>query len=188
MGAAGFGTLGSHFADRTVVTYDPRGLERSMISDQGTDVTPEVHADDVHRLIRVLDAGPVDLFASSGGAINALALVAKHPADAGTVVAHEPPLVGFLPDREAAMAASRAVHQTYMRRGFGAGMAHFIALTSHKGPSRRTGRTSPPPIRARSACLPRTTARATIRCSGRTRTRSRSIAPTWMPSERHPPG
>lgn len=24
MGAAGFGTLASHFADRTVVTYDPR--------------------------------------------------------------------------------------------------------------------------------------------------------------------
>jgi hypothetical protein len=28
MGAAGFGTLRSHFTDRTVVTYDPRGSER----------------------------------------------------------------------------------------------------------------------------------------------------------------
>ena len=26
MGAAGFGTLAGHFADRTVVTYDPRGV------------------------------------------------------------------------------------------------------------------------------------------------------------------
>ena len=29
MGAGGFGTLAGHFADRTVVTYDPRGVERS---------------------------------------------------------------------------------------------------------------------------------------------------------------
>ena len=26
MGAAGFGTLAGHFADRTIVTYDPRGV------------------------------------------------------------------------------------------------------------------------------------------------------------------
>ena len=25
MGAAGFGTLATHFTDRTIVTYDPRG-------------------------------------------------------------------------------------------------------------------------------------------------------------------
>ena len=29
MGAGGFGTLAAHFTDRTVVTYDPRGVERS---------------------------------------------------------------------------------------------------------------------------------------------------------------
>ena len=29
MGAAGFVSLSSHFPDRTVVTYDPRGAERS---------------------------------------------------------------------------------------------------------------------------------------------------------------
>jgi pimeloyl-ACP methyl ester carboxylesterase len=32
MAAAGFGTLASHFPDRTVVTYDPRGLGRSTSS------------------------------------------------------------------------------------------------------------------------------------------------------------
>jgi pimeloyl-ACP methyl ester carboxylesterase len=40
---------------------------------------PDEHADDLHRLIAALDAGPVDIFASSGGAVNALALVARHP-------------------------------------------------------------------------------------------------------------
>jgi pimeloyl-ACP methyl ester carboxylesterase len=79
MGAAGFVTLASHFTDRTVVTYDPRGADRSRRTDGAAETTPDEHADDLHRLISALDAGPVDIFASSGGAVNALALVAKHP-------------------------------------------------------------------------------------------------------------
>jgi pimeloyl-ACP methyl ester carboxylesterase len=134
MGAAGFGTLAGHITDRTVVTYDPRGVERSERTDGAAESTPEQHADDLHRLITALDAGPVDLFASSGGAVNGLALVAAHPEDVRTLVAHEPPTAQLLPDREAALAASRDVHETYRRSGFGAGMAKFIALVSHKGP------------------------------------------------------
>jgi pimeloyl-ACP methyl ester carboxylesterase len=134
MGAAGFGTLSQHFPDRTVVTYDPRGVERSVKADPASPVTPDVHADDLHRLIQAIGGGPVDLFASSGGAVNALALVSKHPEDVRTLVAHEPPLASILPDREHAMAATRAVQETYQRSGWGAGLAHFIALTSHRGP------------------------------------------------------
>jgi pimeloyl-ACP methyl ester carboxylesterase len=134
MGAAGFGTLASHFTDRTVVTYDPRGVERSEKIDPATQSTPDEHADDLHRLIQELATGPVDLFASSGGAVNALALVARHPEDVRTLVAHEPPLASILPDRDAAMAACRAIRDTYQRSGWGAGMAHFIAVVSHKGP------------------------------------------------------
>ncbi len=77
MGAGGFVTLASHFGDRTVVTYDPRGADRSQKADPTSPSTPEQHADDLHRLITVLGEGPVDLFASSGGAVNALALVAR---------------------------------------------------------------------------------------------------------------
>jgi pimeloyl-ACP methyl ester carboxylesterase len=134
MGAAGFGTLAQHFTDRTVVTYDPRGVERSSKTDPASPVTPEVHGDDLHRLIQALGGAPVDLFASSGGAVNALALVSRHPEDVRSLVAHEPPLASVLPDREHAMAATRAVQDTYQRSGFGAGMAHFIAIVSHKGP------------------------------------------------------
>lgn len=133
MAAPGFATLASHFTDRTVMTYDPRGSERSTKSDPTRPVTPDEHADDLHRLIEELGAGPVDLFGSSGGAITALALVAKHPEDVRTLVAHEPPLASVLPDRENAMATTRAVGKTYQARGFGAGMAHFIAAVSHKG-------------------------------------------------------
>ncbi|MDP9271613.1 MAG: alpha/beta hydrolase [Chloroflexota bacterium] len=134
MGASGFGTLAGHFTDRTVVTYDPRGVERSVRTDDATESTPDQHADDLHRLISKLDSGPVEIFASSGGAINALALVAKHPEQVRTLVAHEPPAAQVLPDREQALAANRDIHETYLRNGFGAGMAKFIAFVSQKGP------------------------------------------------------
>jgi pimeloyl-ACP methyl ester carboxylesterase len=116
-----------------VVTYDPRGVERSVKADPASPVTPDVHADDLHRIIQAV-GGPVDLFASSGGAVNALALVSRHPEDIRTLVAHEPPLAAILPDREYAMAATTAVQETYQRDGFGPAMAQFIALVSHRGP------------------------------------------------------
>jgi pimeloyl-ACP methyl ester carboxylesterase len=134
MGAAGFATLASHFTDHTIVTYDPRGVERSERMDPELEVTPEVHAADVRSVIEAVGRRPVDMFASSGGAVNALALVAAHPELVRTLVAHEPPLVSLLPDANDALAACRAVHETYQQQGFGAGMAHFIALISLSGP------------------------------------------------------
>ncbi len=134
MGAGGFGTLASHFTDRTVVTYDPRGVDRSKRTDDATKSTPDQHADDLHRLISKLDGGPVEMFASSGGAVNALALVAKHPEQVRTLVAHEPPAAQVLPDRGPALAACVDIHETYLRAGFGPAMAKFIALVSLTGP------------------------------------------------------
>jgi pimeloyl-ACP methyl ester carboxylesterase len=134
MGAGGFTTLAGYFTDRTVVTYDPRGVERSVKTDPASTSTPEEHADDVHRVIEALGLGPVDVFASSGGAVNALALVAAHPDDVRVLVAHEPPLASILPDREGALAACRAVRDAYAQKGFGAGMAQFITVVSHTGP------------------------------------------------------
>ena len=52
MTAGGFGALASHFPDRTVVTYDPRGLGRSTRTDGRVDNAPTVQADDVHAVIR----------------------------------------------------------------------------------------------------------------------------------------
>src|SRR6516225_4283557 len=101
MGAAGFVTLAGHFTDRTVVTYDPRGSGRSQRTDGALETTPDQHADDLRRLISALGStAPVDIFASSGGAVNALALVARHPEQVRTLVAHEPPAFRNLPDSE----------------------------------------------------------------------------------------
>jgi pimeloyl-ACP methyl ester carboxylesterase len=134
MGAGGFESLAKHFPDRTIVTYDPRGIERSTVADPASPNTPEIQADDVHRVIEAVGGGPVDLFASSGGAVVALALVAKHPEHVRTLVAHEPPLASVLPDREHALAVTEAIRETYMRSGMNAAMAHFIAVASHRGP------------------------------------------------------
>jgi pimeloyl-ACP methyl ester carboxylesterase len=133
MAASGFVTLAGHFDDRTVVTYDPRGCERSTLTDSTTENTPDEHADDLHRLITALGSGPVDIFASSGGAVNALALVARHPEQVRTLVAHEPPASQEVPDREQILAACENIHQTYLTSGFGPAMAKFIALVMHQG-------------------------------------------------------
>ncbi len=133
MDASGFDTLASLFPDRTVVTYDPRGLGRSVRKDGRVDHAPTVQADDVHAVIEALGAGPVEMFASSGGAVAALALVAAHPDDVTTLVAHEPPLIPVLPDAEAAERARAAVRDAYEAGGSGAGMAAFIAMTSWRG-------------------------------------------------------
>ena len=133
MDASGFRTLASYFPDRTVITYDPRGLGRSIRKDGRVDNVPTVQADDVHAIIGALDVGAVEMFASSGGAVTALALVAAYPNDVTVLVAHEPPLVPVLPDAEAAGRAMAQFRDAYAAGGWGAGMAAFIAVTSWRG-------------------------------------------------------
>ncbi|GAA3918491.1 alpha/beta hydrolase [Amorphoplanes auranticolor] len=133
MSAEGFTALAGHFTDRTVVTYDPRGLGRSARTDGRSDHTPQQQAADLHLLIESLGAGPVDVFASSGGAVTALELVTAHPGDVVTLVAHEPPINAVLPDAAAAERARAGFHEAYQAKGTGAGMAAFITMTSWQG-------------------------------------------------------
>jgi pimeloyl-ACP methyl ester carboxylesterase len=135
MGASGLAALAEQFADRTVVTYDPRGTERSQRTDgQPPGSEPGEHAEDLRALIEALDARPADVFGSSGGAVNGLALVARHPRLVGTLVAHEPPAAQELPDRETVLAACAGIREIYQRSGRGPAMATFIAMVSHPGP------------------------------------------------------
>ncbi|MFD9946723.1 alpha/beta fold hydrolase [Nonomuraea sp. NPDC059023] len=133
MDASGFSSLAEHSAERTVITYDPRGLGRSTRKDGRDDHTPTTQAADVHAIIEALGAGPVDMFGSSGGAVTALALVAAYPGDVVTLVAHEPPLIPVLPDAEAAERARAGVREAYEKNGWGAGMAAFMVMTGWKG-------------------------------------------------------
>lgn len=132
MSAEGFTSLAGHLADRTVVTYDPRGIDRSTRTDGLLGDVPATAAEDLHALADAV-GGPVDVFASSGGAVDALAWVAAHPGDVRTLVAHEPPILTVLPDAEQATAATAATQQTYHAQGWGHGMAQFIAMTTWQG-------------------------------------------------------
>jgi pimeloyl-ACP methyl ester carboxylesterase len=132
MDAAAFGPMAGSFSDRPVVTYDPRGAGRNPTGTSA--LTPEQHAEDLHRVISALGAGPVDVFGSSGGAVNALALATAYPDDVRRVVAHEPPVATYLPDRDNVLAAIRDVTSTYAASGEGPAMARFINLVMARGP------------------------------------------------------
>ena len=133
MDAVGFGTLASHFTDRVVITYDPRNTGRSSCEEPNDEVDAAQHADDLHALLQDLGTGPVDLFGSSGGALNALVLVARHPDDVGLLVAHEPPLTQAVADRDAAAAVVDDMYATYQAEGNGPAMAKFIAFVMFRG-------------------------------------------------------
>jgi pimeloyl-ACP methyl ester carboxylesterase len=133
MDSTGFSTLRAHFPDRVVVTVDPRNTGRSTREDTGSGVSEETHADDLHALVEALGSGPVDLFGSSGGALNALHLVARHPDDVRLLVAHEPPIGALLPDADMIRAVGEDMVATYDKEGIGPAMAKFIALVMHRG-------------------------------------------------------
>lgn len=133
MGADGFATLAGLFPERPVLTYDPRGVNRSTRTDGTGELSPDDHAGDLARLVEAIGGGPVDVFASSGGAVNALAWVARRGEQVRTLVAHEPPLATILPDRDAQYAAIRHLRETYQRDGFGPAMATFILLVGYDG-------------------------------------------------------
>lgn len=132
MDASGFVALAARFADRPVVTVDPRGAGRNPTGSSA--LSPEVHGQDLHRVVDDLGVGPVDVFASSGAAINALALAVAHPEDIRRLVAHEPPTADPLPDREAHLAVCRDLKATYEASGRGPAMAGFLTFAMHQGP------------------------------------------------------
>jgi len=128
MDSTGFAPLAEVMSGQyTVVTYDPRGIARSTRANDNEDITPEVQADDVHRLIDELGGGPVDYLGSSGGAVVGLALVTAHPNDVRTLVAHEPPVLNALPDSAEQHAQVQRIFQTYQAEGSQTAMQMFLA-------------------------------------------------------------
>ena len=132
MGASGFEQLIGHLRDRTVITYDPRGMDRSTRK-PGSRLTVEVHAEDYHCVIEAVGVGQVDAFGSSGGGMCGLHWVVAHPQDVHTFVSHEPPVITLLEDSQMAIKANADIVDTYQRSGFGPAMAKFIQLVMHQG-------------------------------------------------------
>lgn len=84
-------------ADFTVLTTDPRGINRSVLDDPESDSTPQLRGDDLAALVAHTGIGPAVALGSSGGAVSVLALAQQHPEAVHTVVPHEPPLDGMVP-------------------------------------------------------------------------------------------
>ncbi|PXY30895.1 alpha/beta fold hydrolase [Prauserella muralis] len=129
MDATAFAPLADLLAtDHTVLTTDPRGINRSSVDDRDQDATPELRADDLARLITHLDRGPAVVLGSSGGAVSVLALAQRHPETVHTVIAHEPPLNELLDNREELRAKEEDIIATYFAGDVLGATKKFLAL------------------------------------------------------------
>jgi pimeloyl-ACP methyl ester carboxylesterase len=127
MDAGPFGPLADLLAgDYTVLTTDPRGVNRSPVNDPSQDSTPEMRADDLSRLVACVDAGPAVVLGSSGGAVSALALVQAHPELVRGVIAHEPPLLELLPDAAELHAGNEVVIERWLAGDYAGSWRVFL--------------------------------------------------------------
>ncbi len=115
MDARSFAPLADLLAtDYTVLTTDPRGINRSPLDNPDQNSTPQQRAADLAALITEVGAGPAIAFGSSGGAVSVLALAQHHPDTVSTVIAHEPPLLNLLDDRTEQLRLSEDLRATYL--------------------------------------------------------------------------
>ncbi|WP_460072758.1 alpha/beta fold hydrolase [Streptomyces sp. YKOK-I1] len=128
-GAASLATVAADLADTyTVVTYDPRGMSRSVLDDPEAEQRVEEHAEDAFRLLDVLSPDePGRVFGASSGAIVALHLLTTHPERVDRVIVHEPPVVEVLPDAAVHRALLARVQDTFRSQGLMPAMAVFAA-------------------------------------------------------------
>jgi pimeloyl-ACP methyl ester carboxylesterase len=128
-------------SDFTVVTYDPRGLSHSTLDAPVRDERiVQIFADDAHRLLTATANEAAFVFGSSGGAVIALELVARHPEQVRALVSHEPPAPALLPDTARERAAMKDIVETYRSAGIGPAMQKFMVQTRI-----RSGPPPPPP-------------------------------------------
>jgi pimeloyl-ACP methyl ester carboxylesterase len=128
MDATSFAPLADLLAiDHTVLTTDPRGINRSPVEDPDQDSSPALRAEDLSRLLGHLDAGPATVLGSSGGAVTALALAQAHPERVHTVIAHEPPVVELLDDREHLRAQTEVMIASYLAGDVNGAWLQFLS-------------------------------------------------------------
>lgn len=129
MDAMSFAPLGDLLAtDHTVITTDPRGINRSVLDDPHADSTPQSRAADLASLLLHVGGGPAVVLGSSGGAVSALALAQTRPDLVHTVIAHEPPLNDLLEDRERLHAATEEMVATHLRGDVEGAWRKFLEL------------------------------------------------------------
>jgi pimeloyl-ACP methyl ester carboxylesterase len=115
--ADGFDSLAHYLATHyTVITYDRRGLSRSVIEDSHPPevISVSTHSEDVHLILSAIRASPARVFGSSIGGLIGLDLLIRHPDDVLVLAAHEPPIGELLDEREKPRVSLR---ELYARSG-----------------------------------------------------------------------
>jgi pimeloyl-ACP methyl ester carboxylesterase len=137
-GSASFQGLVNRLSDSyTLVTYNRRGAIGSPLDDPEEDVSLETQSEDAHRLLAELTREPAVVFGSSAGALIGLDLVARHPEQVHTLVAHEPPTEYLLPD--GAQAFPEDALDLYHREGGRVALQRFIAYNGMNYEDREPG-------------------------------------------------
>lgn len=114
----------------TVLTYDRRGLSRSVLTDPGRPIALADHADDLARLLDRIALGPALMLGCSLGATIGLRVAARHPGRLSVLVAHEPVSPWLLPEQEQAHQQQELldVRETYLSRGLKPAMTDVARL------------------------------------------------------------
>ncbi|GAA2898612.1 hydrolase [Actinoplanes cyaneus] len=108
--------LSGHF---TVVTWDRRGLSRSVCDDPGAPVSIRQHAADAAAVVRAVTDRPAAMLGLSLGAAIGLHLLTSDPQIVADLVAHEPIALGFLDPADAARAGRELGEVIATHRGAG---------------------------------------------------------------------
>ncbi len=114
----------------TVVTYDRRGLSRSVLDEPEQASSIELHADDAQAILAAFGAEPAYVFGGSIGALIGLALAARHPARVRTLIAFEPPVPELLPaePRARAIRARESVQEALRAGGIATAMQQYARV------------------------------------------------------------
>lgn len=143
----GLDRMTDHLADRfTVVTYDPLGLAHGRLGLPVGEQRVEAWSDGARRVLDTVLRPGQSAYAvgfSSGG-VAALDLLARHPERLRHVVAHEPPVMGVLPDAARQRAMFAEVCDTYRAAGMKAAAARLAAVLEGR-PAAAVTESGPPP-------------------------------------------
>lgn len=121
-------------ADHEVISYDRRGNSRSgaVAADDRLDVA--VEAEDVLAVLDSRGLASAAIFGSSGGAIVALELIARHPERVSAAIVHEPPAVSVLEAASPERAELARIYRLGTEQGPMRGFAAFGAMTMNDPP------------------------------------------------------
>ena len=171
MDASGFTALASYFADRTVVTYDPRGLGRSTRSDGRTRQRPRAARRRPARADRGAGQPPDRSRSSAAAAARSTDSRSSRPTPrtwpSWWPTSRRSPTC--CPTRRWSGGPSRPTSRPTRRAGSAPAWPASSPSPPGRGRSPRSSSPRPPPTPRCSGCPPRTTAAATTRCSRVTR-------------------